>query len=245
MNESDVIDLFFGGMDKLGPGSTEDTLAVLGTLPVREFGIVVDAGCGTGRHTLDLARHLQTPVHALDTYQPFLDRLLQRAEQAGLGDLVKTHCLDMGEISAHFEQIDLLWSESAVYNMGFERALKSWYPAIRSGGFVVVSELSQIAAELPEDARRFWANEYPGMQTFEANAAAAESVGFQLLGTRRLPDIAWVEDYYDTLGPRAEAQLHHTDPAVRDFAAGLLEEIRIQAANNGAYAYLFYVLQKR
>jgi hypothetical protein len=162
-----------------------------------------------------------------------------------LGDLVKTHCLDMGEISAHFEQIDLLWSESAVYNMGFERALKSWYPAIRSGGFVVVSELSQIAAELPEDARRFWANEYPGMQTFEANAAAAESVGFQLLGTRRLPDIAWVEDYYDTLGPRAEAQLHHTDPAVRDFAAGLLEEIRIQAANNGAYAYLFYILQKR
>ena len=244
MNESELIDLFFGGMDKLGPGSTEDTLAVLATLPIQEFRTIIDAGCGTGRHTLDLVRQLQTPVHALDTYQPFLDRLLQRAEQAGLGDFVNAHRLDMAEIPAHFGEIDLLWSESAVYNMGFERALRSWYPAIGSGGFVVVSELSQIASELPEDARRFWEREYPGLQTHEANWAAAESVGFRLLGTHRLPDTAWVEGYYDILGSRAEARLHHPDQAVRDFAAGLLEEIRIHAANKGGFAYLFYVLQK-
>ena len=244
MNESDLIDLFFGGMDKLGPGRTEDTLAVLATLPVREFDLIVDAGCGSGRQTLDLARHLQKPVHALDTYRPFLDRLRERAEQAGLGNLVKARCLDMTEIPAHFEGIDLLWSEAAIYNIGFARGLRLWYPAVRSGGYVVVSELSQIASELPEDARRFWEKEYPGLQTHAANCAAAEAAGFRLLGTHRLPDTAWVEGYYDVLGPRAEARRHHPDQAVRAFAAALLEEIRIHAANGGGFAYVFYVLQK-
>ncbi|MCC5840021.1 MAG: class I SAM-dependent methyltransferase [Opitutales bacterium] len=244
MNESDLIDLFFGGMGKLGPGSTEDTLAVLAALPAQSFDLIVDAGCGSGRHTLDLARQLRKPIHALDLYQPFLDRLQQRAQQAGLGDLVTTHCLDMAAISTHFEQIDLLWSESAVYNIGFEQALRSWFPAIRPGGFVVVSELSQIAPELPEDARRFWEKEYPGLQTFEANRAVAKAVGFQHLHTHRIPDASWVEGYYDILRPRAEAHLPHPEPAVREIAAGLLEEIRIHAANEEGFAYFFYVLKK-
>lgn len=244
MNASDLTDLFFGGMDKLGPGSTEDTLAVLARLPVREFARIVDAGCGSGRQTLDLARHLQRPVHAIDTYRPFLDRLRERAEQTGLGDLVKARCLDMTEIPAHFEGIDLLWSEAAIYNIGFARGLRLWYPAVRPGGYVVVSELSQIASELPEGVRRFWEKEYPGLQTHAANCAAAKAAGFRLLGTHRLPGTAWVEGYYDVLGPRAEARRQDPDQAVRAFAAALLEEIRIHAANGGGFAYVFYVLRK-
>jgi hypothetical protein len=37
------IDLMFGGMEKLGPGSNEDTLHVLRLLPRRRFSVVVDA----------------------------------------------------------------------------------------------------------------------------------------------------------------------------------------------------------
>jgi hypothetical protein len=42
------IDLLFGGMEKLGPGGNAHTLNVLRLLPKQRFGVVVDAGCGTG-----------------------------------------------------------------------------------------------------------------------------------------------------------------------------------------------------
>ena len=35
MNEANPIDLLFGGMEKLGPGSNSDTLKVLDMLPQR------------------------------------------------------------------------------------------------------------------------------------------------------------------------------------------------------------------
>ena len=50
--------------------------------------------------------------------------------------------MDMRDIPTVFQQVDLLWSEGAAYYIGFASALAKWWAAIRSGGFLVVSELS-------------------------------------------------------------------------------------------------------
>src|SRR5262245_52292051 len=99
---SDPIRLLFGGMEKLGPGGNEHTLHVLRLLPRRTFRVVVDAGCGTGRQTLVLARELGTQIHAVDSYEPFLDDVRRRAADANLTPLVQTHCMDMKDIPQAF-----------------------------------------------------------------------------------------------------------------------------------------------
>jgi cyclopropane fatty-acyl-phospholipid synthase-like methyltransferase len=99
---ADAIDLLFGGMEKLGPGSDADTLHVLRRLPLRQFGLVVDAGCGTGRQTLVLARALGVTIHAVDSHEPFLRELGGRARQAGVAGLVQIHCMDMKDIPQVF-----------------------------------------------------------------------------------------------------------------------------------------------
>lgn len=111
MSNANPIDLLFGDMEKLGPGSNSDTLKVLDMLPKAVHGVIVDAGCGAGRHTLAPAKRLQTLVHAVDSYEPFLDSLAQSAKEAGIEHLVQTHCIDMADIPSTFKEIDLLWSE--------------------------------------------------------------------------------------------------------------------------------------
>ena len=81
MNAPNPIDLLFTGMDKLSPGDDSLSLYVLRSLPQHRFEVVVDAGCGAGRQTFVLADELKTLVHAVDSYQPFLDRLRHRAEK--------------------------------------------------------------------------------------------------------------------------------------------------------------------
>ena len=75
MNTPNPIDLLFAGMDKLSPGDDSLSLYVLRSLPEHRFEVVVDAGCGAGRQTFVLADELKTPIDAVDSYQPFLDRL--------------------------------------------------------------------------------------------------------------------------------------------------------------------------
>src|SRR2546421_12083779 len=113
MSTYDPVGLLFGGMAKLGPGDNAHTLHVLRQLPKRSFRVVVDAGCGTGRQTLALAKRLGTLVHAVDSHQPFLNDLTRRAADAKLDHLVQPHCLDMKDITRFFPTIDLLWSEGA------------------------------------------------------------------------------------------------------------------------------------
>src|SRR6266704_3820020 len=125
MKTPNPVDLLFADMDKLGPGDDSVSLYVLRSLPEHRFEVVVDAGCGAGRQTFVLADELKTLVHAVDSYQPFLDRLRHRAKEKNLAQLVRTHWMDMKDIPRVFPTIDLLWAEGAAYNICFANALAS------------------------------------------------------------------------------------------------------------------------
>jgi trans-aconitate methyltransferase len=244
MDSCNPIDLLFGGMEKLGPGANEDSVHVLRLLPERRFDTVIDAGCGNGRQTLVLASELSTLIHAVDSYEPFLNELARRSKEAAIAHLIHIHQMDMKDIPKVFQNIDLLWSEGAAYNIGFSNALTIWRSAVRPGGFIVVSELSWLRERIPEAVKDFFLSGYPDMQPVDKNIATARNSGYNVLGTHTLPRRAWVEGYYEILEPRAKTLVNHPDSSVRDFAAATLKEIEIFERSERSYGYVFYVLQR-
>lgn len=206
--------------------------------------MVVDAGCGAGRQTLVLAKELGTLVHAVDSHRPFLGHLEQQAKAAGVGHLVRTHCLDMQDIPSIFRRVDLLWSEGAAYSIGFANALGTWATVIDPGDFAVVSELSWLRETPPNGVHEFFESAYPEMQTIQKNVQIARASGYELLETLTLPREAWVEGYYAILGPRAKALLDHPDESVRQFASEMITEIEVFGESEDSYGYVLYVLQR-
>lgn len=244
MNTYDPIELLFGGMEKLGPGANAHTRHVLKLLPKQQFRDIVDAGCGAGRQTMVLVKELGNLVHAVDSYEPFLSDLKQRAEESQIEHLVQTHCMDMKGIPDIFENIDLLWSEGAAYNIGFSNALTTWASAIKKDSFAVVSELSWLRVQVPDAVKEFFLSGYPDMQSIQQNIAIAENAGYRVLATYTIPREAWVEGYYEILEPRAKALVDHPDSSVRNFAVETVKEIDIFKCSEGSYGYVFYVLQR-
>lgn len=244
MTTNDPIQLMFGGMEKLGPGSDAETIRVLRELPQTSYNLVVDAGCGAGRHTIALAKELRIVIHAIDNHQSFLDELSLRAGRAGVGRFISPRCMDMAAIPDVFSEIDLLWSEGAAYNIVFANALSTWAPAIKPGGFAVVSELAWLTTTPPPEARDFFRAGYPDMKHADDNVAVAESAGYRVISTHTLPREAWEERYYEVLEPRAKALVDHMDSSVREFALETLREIEVFRASNNSYGYVFYVLQR-
>ena len=245
MKTPNPVDLLFADMDKLSPGDDRLSLYVLRSLPQHRFGVVVDAGCGVGRQTMVLARQLRTPIHAVDSYEPFLNRLERRAKEKGLAHLVQMHCMDMKDIPSVFPTIDLLWAEGAAYNIGFANALTTWAKAIKPNGFAVVTELCWLREQIPNAVREFFRSEYPDMQSVPQNIAVVEEAGYKIFNTYTLRKEAWVKDYYDVLEARAKSLLNHSDVVVRNFAVETLKEIETFKISEDSYGYVFYVLQRK
>lgn len=82
------------------------------------------------------------------------------------------------------------------------------------------------------------------MQSGPEILAVAESAGFNVLSTYTLPREAWMDGYYDILGPRAKALAAHSDRAVREFAVETIKEIEAFRVSEDSYGYVFLVLQR-
>ena len=244
MKTPNPVDLLFADMEKLSPGDDRLSLYVLQSLPQHHFEVVVDAGCGAGRQTMVLASELGTPIHAVDSYQPFLSHLKRRAKEKGFAQLIRTLCMDMKDIPGVFPRIDLLWAEGAAYNIGFANALTTWSTAIQPNGFAVVTELCWLREKIPDAVKEFFRLGYPEMQSVPQNISIAEEAGYNIFNIYTLPQEAWVEGYYDVLEPRAKSHVNHSDVAVREFAVETLKEIEMFKISEDSYGYVFFLLQR-
>ena len=125
--ELNLICDFFSNMERQGPGSPEVTLKALSFIDnLTEKSLIADIGCGTGGQTMVLAGHVTGQVTGLDFLSGFIDIFNRNARQSGLQNRVTGIVGSMDDLPFRNEELDLIWSEGAIYNIGFERGLNEW-----------------------------------------------------------------------------------------------------------------------
>ncbi len=95
---------------------------------------ILDVGCGSGAQTRDLTGFTAGTVIAVDNHQPFLDSIASWTGKDSLFGRIKTVCASMDALPFEKEQFDLIWSEGAIFIMGFEQGLNAWKPLVKKGG---------------------------------------------------------------------------------------------------------------
>jgi ubiquinone/menaquinone biosynthesis C-methylase UbiE len=227
------------------PGSDELTRQVLAGLPrLGADARILDVGCGPGRQTLVLARETEAQVVAIDLLPPFLEGLRARAEAAGLSDRIEARQMSMTDMPFDDASFDLIWSEGAIYNMGFENGLRAWRRLLRTGGHVAVTEACFLVPEPAKQAADFWAESYPGMMDIEGCLEAARRAGYRVVDHLTLPESAWWDGYYVPLMARSEAlrRKYANDPdALAHIDRGVLE-CELYRDHSASYGYVFFVL---
>ena len=227
------------------PGSDALTKRMLTSLPPLAAGArILDVGCGPGRQTLVLARESEAWVVAVDVLPPFLDVVRARAEEAELSDRIETHVMSMSEMSFDDASFELIWSEGAIYVMGFAAGLRAWRRLLRPRGHIVVSELSWLTKHPSREPVDYWAESYPGMLHIDDNAESARAAGYRVVEVVELPKSAWWNGYYDPLMARGDElrrkYVNDSDALAQiDIAT---RECALYRAHSASYGYVFYVL---
>lgn len=244
-----MVDLHREGA-RQGPGSDEETRRALDLTRLdREAELqVADIGCGAGASTLVLASECpNAQVRAVDLFPEFLDVLAERARATGCLGQIETVEASMEALSFAAESLDLIWSEGAIYNMGFRAGLEAWKPFLRPGGVLAVSEITWLRPDPPKEIRAYWNAEYPEIATAPEKIATLERAGYDLLGYFVLPPTSWIDTYYGPTEKRIPVFLdrHADQPAAAEIAKMERQEAHLYERYHEWFSYGFYVARTR
>jgi len=236
----------FESLPRQGPGNAESARKAflsLGELSPQPR--ILDIGCGSGAQTLELARLCSCDIIAMDQHQPFLDILQQKAVSEGLERKIHVASGDMFSLNLAKKSFDLIWSEGAIYIIGFEQGLREWKEFLTPKGYMAVTDISWLKNDPPKEIRDYWAQEYPGIMTDEEHLSLIESCGYRLMEHFILPESAWWDDFYTPMESRIKElwKQYAGNEEAQKILDSLHEEIDLYRNYSDCYGYVFYIIQ--
>ena len=231
-----------------GPGGDTETrkaidLAMLDpAAPLK----VADIGCGTGASTIQLARSLNTNITAIDFLPDFIEVLKGNAENEGLINKINPLVCSMENLQFDDEEYDVIWSEGAIYNIGFEKGINDWRRFLKPGGLLVVSEITWITSDRPFEIQKYWQAEYPEIDTASSKIDILERNGYSPVAYFVLPEHCWLDNYYRPMQDSFPEFLKRNGNSERAQAIVEAEkkEITLYEEYRAHYSYGVYVARK-
>jgi SAM-dependent methyltransferase len=203
-------------------------------------------GCGTGASSLVLASAVSAQITAIDLFPEFLGELEQRAEAAGVADLIQTRAASMNDLLFEDGSLDAVWSEGAIYNMGFEEGIRSWRRYLKPGGVLAVTELTWWTVDRPAALTAYWERLYPGVGVASAKMTLLEASGYSPIGYFPLPMNCWLENYYRPLRSGFDDFIarHRGSAEARAIIDAENEEFSIYQRYSSFFGYGFYIARR-
>ncbi len=238
---------YFSGLERQGPGSPETTLQALKYIKgLNKKSRIADIGCGTGSHTMVMAKHTPGQITSLDLFPDFIQRFNDNAKQHGLEQRVRGITGSMEEPPFTTEELDMIWSEGAIYNIGFEQGIIEWRKFLKPGGYIAVTDASWFTTSRPREIEDFWVKEYPGIDLISVRASQMEKSGYKVVATFILPDYCWTDNYYVPQIARQEEFLkkYAGNKAVLEFVNWQRHEAKLYDKYRKHYGYVFFIGKK-
>jgi ubiquinone/menaquinone biosynthesis C-methylase UbiE len=207
---------------------------------------IADIGCGTGASTILLAKELDAEITAVDFLPEFLHELQTRAKDHALAERITTLSCSMDALPFSDEEFDVIWSEGAIYNMGFETGVSAWSRFLKPGGKLIVSEITWLTATRPPELQSHWDEEYPEIDVASAKIGILERHGYSPEAYFFLPTYCWIENYYRPMQSRFDAFLerHGQSDQAKAIVEAEQHEIGLYEKYRDYYSYGFYLAKK-
>jgi len=238
---------YFSSVERQGPGSPEVTIKALSFIEnLSKASYIADIGCGTGGQTMVMAQHTSGKIRGIDLFPTFINLFNSNADILNFQERVKGIVGSMDNLPFQNEELDLIWSEGAIYNIGFEHGLNKWQKFLKPGGYIAVSEASWFTDERPNEINEFWMDAYPEIDTIPVKVEQMQKAGYIPVATFILPENCWIEHFYapQVLAQEVFLKKHVGNKVAEDFIANQRHETQLYYKHKEFYGYVFYIGKK-
>ena len=206
---------------------------------------VADIGCGTGGQTIVLGQNIQCDITGVDLWSGFITQFNQNAEKKNLHHRMKGIVGNMENLPFQEEDLDLIWSEGAIYNIGFKRGLNEWRKYLKPGGYVAVTENTWFTEERPAEIQEFWQKAYSEIDTIPNKVAEMQKAGYLPVATFVVPESCWT-NYYSIMQKTHASFLkkYLGNETAEEFVDYQRYEAELYFKYKAYYGYVFYIGKK-
>lgn len=102
-----------------------------------------------------LGQNISCQIIGVDIWNNFIEQFNQNALDKNLQNRVNGIVGTMESLPFEEEELDLIWSEGAIYNIGFERGMNEWKKYLKKGGYIAVTENTWFTDERPIEIQEF------------------------------------------------------------------------------------------
>ncbi len=237
----------YEALPRCGPGENEFTRRAFNAIPRRpKQPFILDIGCGPGVQTLELAKISNGKIIALDNHQAFLDQLMKTARVEGFAEMIIPKNISMLEMDFDENTFDIIWSEGALYFMGFRNGLKRCHQLLKSNGFLAVTEIVYLVNNPLAPLIQYFEKEYPDIKAVKDKIDLIQNERFHLISNFTLPESSWLDRFY--LPMEEEISRLNKKYQGNEIALGIFEEmkneINLYRKFSDFYGYEFFIMQR-
>jgi SAM-dependent methyltransferase len=207
---------------------------------------IADIGCGTGSATIPLLKQTAAKVTAVELLPAFLEKLRSNAGSEGVDNRLQTIEADMANLPFENEQFDAIWSEGAIYNIGFENGVQKWKKFLKPEGVLVASEITWLRSDIPEELKSYWEQEYLEIDMASNKLAILEQNGYSPIGYFTLTPDCWLNEYYEPIQANLDAFLNRNNKSAKaqEIVEAENNEYELYKKYQEYYSYGVYIAKK-